>query len=432
MKNKYSISNLVAVFALFLISFTLFAQAKPTPTAPAAAVAPAAGGAAIDGKTIFMGKCASCHNANMRQKSTGPALGGVQSRWPDQKKLYSWIRNNAVVLASGDAYANALYNEYGKSNMTIFANITDPEIAAVLSYIDQKYNAPAVAATGATGTTGGGGDTVVEDPLYGNLIYGLGFLVLLSLAVILARTVANLNSIATEKATGVVGRKTSFREMLTSKGFIGFLIFAGIVIGGYATVSNAVSSGRQQGYAPDQPIKFSHKVHAGVNKIECQYCHDAARRSKHASIPGASTCMNCHKAIKQGPKYGTEEIGKIYASAGFNPDKDKYDAPQKPIEWVRIHNLPDHVYFNHSQHVVAGKVKCQECHGKIEEMNVVAQHAPLSMGWCINCHRNREVQFKDNKYYEAYQMYHDAMKAGKKEKVTVEDIGGLECQKCHY
>jgi hypothetical protein len=142
--------------------------------------------------------------------------------------------------------------------------------------------------------------------------------------------------------------------------------------------------------------------------------------------------MNCHKAINKGPKYGTEEIGKIYASAGYNVDKQVYDKASKPIEWIRIHNLPDHAYFNHSQHVVAGKVACQECHGKVQEMDVVQQHAPLSMGWCINCHRNKEVQFKDNKYYEAYQMYHDALKNGTKTKVTVEDIGGLECQKCHY
>ncbi len=431
MINNSFIYKAFAVFGLFLISLNIFAQAKPAPATPTpGAATPAPGGAAPDGKAIFMAKCASCHNANMRDKSTGPALGGVQGRWADQKKLYAWIRNNAAVLASGDAYANSLYNEYGKSNMTIFANITDPEIAAVLSYIETKY-------TGGEGPNPPGdpkvdNNTPPRDPVYDNIIYGLGFLVLLALAVILARTIANLKSIATEKATGVVGRKTTFREMLTSKGFIGFVIFAAIVIGGYLTVSNAVTSGRQQGYAPEQPIKFSHKTHAGINKIECQYCHDGARRSKHASIPGASTCMNCHKAIKKGPKYGTEEIGKIYASAGFNPDKDVYDAPQKPIEWVRIHNLPDHVYFNHSQHVVAGKVKCQECHGKVEEMNLVTQHAPLSMGWCINCHRNREVQFKDNKYYEAYQGYHDALKAGKKEKVTVEDIGGLECQKCHY
>lgn len=270
---------------------------------------------------------------------------------------------------------------------------------------------------------------------------------------------------------------------------VSFLIFAGIILGGYTTVTRAVDLGRQQGYAPDQPIKFSHATHAGLNKIDCQYCHDGARRSKHSVIPAANTCMNCHKAIKTGSKYGTAEITKIFASVGFNPITNKYidnyenypddsikavftawieqeyktaknlttldqngqaevrkqwkdivssltsDVDKKvqgPIEWVRIHNLPDHAYFNHAQHVNVGKVACQTCHGPVEKMEVVAQNAPLSMGWCINCHREAEVKFKDNPYYANYTSLHEELKSGKREKVTVADIGGLECQKCHY
>jgi mono/diheme cytochrome c family protein len=431
MMNKF-LSTALSILGLTLLTTGIFAQAPKPAATPAVAGAPA--GAAVDGKAIFLGKCASCHNPSMKAKSTGPALAGVQQRWAGREAiLKQWIRNSALVIKSGDAYANALYNEYNKSNMTAFPNLTDGEIDAVLGYIQQKAESP-------TGGGGGGGNTVAtsdtpevtETSVETKVIYGLGFLVLLTLAVILARMIRNLNGVVVERETGVAPPKTGFREILTSKGFIGFAIFTAIVLGGYLTVSNATSLGRQQGYAPTQPIKFSHKIHAGINKIECQYCHDGARRSKHASIPGASTCMNCHKAINKGPKYGTEEIGKIYASSGYNVEKQVYDKPSKPIEWIRIHNLPDHAYFNHAQHVVAGKVKCQECHGKVEEMEVVYEHAPLSMGWCINCHRNKEVQFKDNKYYEAYQAYHDALKNGTKTKVTVEDIGGLECQKCHY
>jgi mono/diheme cytochrome c family protein len=433
MMNKF-LSTAVSVLGLSLLVTGIFAQA-PKPAVPAAAVtaAPAAGGA-VDGKAIFLGKCASCHNPNMKVKSTGPALGGVQQRWAGREtQIKAWIRNSALFLKTGDAYANALYNEYNKSNMTAFPNLTDGEIDAVLGYIQQKYTAPDVSGPGITvASPGGATGTIAETPIETKLMYGLGFLVLLTLSIILARMIRNLNGVVVERETGIAPPKAGFREILMSKGFIGFAIFTAIVLGGYLTVSNAVSLGRQQGYAPTQPIKFSHKIHAGANKIDCQYCHDGARRSKHASIPGASTCMNCHKAINKGPKYGTEEIGKIYASAGYNVDKQVYDKASKPIEWIRIHNLPDHAYFNHSQHVVAGKVACQECHGKVQEMEVVQQHAPLSMGWCINCHRNKEVQFKDNKYYEAYQMYHDALKNGTKTKVTVEDIGGLECQKCHY
>ena len=112
-----------------------------------------------------------------------------------------------------------------------------------------------------------------------------------------------------------------------------------------------------------------------------------------------------------------------------NEQKDKIPGP---IEWKRIHNLPDHVYFNHAQHVSVGKLECQQCHGEVEAMDVLAQHSPLSMGWCINCHRETEVQFKGNEYYASYAKYHEQLASGDKEKVTVEDIGGLECQKCHY
>ncbi|HJW29831.1 MAG TPA: cytochrome c3 family protein, partial [Saprospiraceae bacterium] len=245
----------------------------------------------------------------------------------------------------------------------------------------------------------------------------------------------------------------------------------------------------QQGYKPDQPIKFSHQTHAGIQGINCQYCHDGARRSKHAAIPAANTCMNCHKAVKVGTTYGTQEITKIYASIGYDPSTDKYipdydkltndqikaiytkwigdtyvksnsltaldakgtrivqeqwdeisssltndtkDKISGPIEWTRIHMLPDHVYFNHSQHVTVGKLACQQCHGKVQEMPVVYQYAPLSMGWCVNCHRQTEVQFTGNDYYNTYKSYHDAIAKKQRSKVTVADIGGLECQKCHY
>jgi hypothetical protein len=282
-------------------------------------------------------------------------------------------------------------------------------------------------------------------------------------------------------------QKKTLVQILTGKVFVTFLIFTLVVLGGYTTVNNAIILGRQQGYEPQQPIKFSHATHSGLHKIECQYCHDGARRSKQSVIPAANTCMNCHKAIKIGSKYGTGEITKIFASIGYDPNTDTYiegyedytedkikrvymnwiadsyiketgtldekgeqlmeeqwegiktsltnetkTKIQGPIEWVRIHNLPDHAYFNHAQHVTVGKVECQTCHGAVEKMEVVAQYSPLSMGWCVNCHRQTEVQFASNDYYRAYEKLHKELASGKKDKVTVEDIGGLECQKCHY
>lgn len=430
--------------------------------------------------------CAQCHAKNMRAKATGPALGGVEERWADYpvEDLYAWIKNSQKLVADEHPRAVEIYNEWNKVAMQAFPNLTDENIASILLYIDDVYvNGAGGGADAAAGTA-----VVVQQRQTPDWIYYLLFGFLAILSVVLARIIGNLNVISAKREGRDYERKALW-QTITSKGVITFLLFAAVVLGGYTTVNNAVDLGRQEGYAPDQPIKFSHETHAGLNKIDCQYCHDGARRSKHAVIPAANTCMNCHKAIKVGSTYGTAELTKIYASIGYNPtdntyiedyegmtnedikaiytkwiadnylesnELDKLDEKgenlvaeqwdgivssltndqkkqiQGPIEWTRIHNLPDHVYFNHAQHVSVGKLECQQCHGPVEEMEVLQQHAPLSMGWCINCHRQTEVKFSDNPYYESYELYHDQLASGAKDKVTVEDIGGLECQKCHY
>jgi hypothetical protein len=222
------------------------------------------------------------------------------------------------------------------------------------------------------------------------------------------------------------------------------------IIGGYYTIQGAIGLGRTKDYQPEQPIFFSHRVHAGVNQINCMYCHNSVWDSKHATIPAINVCMNCHQSIstyEKGPELvhedgrnidGTAEIQKLYKAAGFTPGQPWDPAKAQPIEWVKIHNLPDHVYFNHSQHVRAGKVQCQTCHGEIPAMDEVKQFAELSMGWCINCHRNSRVDFPDstgkngNRFYSIYEKFHKDLKSGKMDSVTVQDIGGIECQKCHY
>ncbi len=311
---------------------------------------------------------------------------------------------------------------------------------------------------------------------------------LLLLSLILARITSNLQYMVSTSEGGAPNRRTLV-QVLTSRGMIAFVIFVLVVLGGYTTVNHAIDLGRQQEYQPEQPIKFSHEVHAGIHKIECQYCHDGARRSKHSVIPAVNTCMNCHRAINYGSQYGTAEITKIFASIGWDPSEGAYienydqmtnvqaleiykkwianknysegleDADDLdelveeqlagietalvneytgderipgPIEWTRIHNLPDHAYFNHAQHVTVGKLKCQNCHGPVEEMEVVYQYSPLSMGWCINCHRETQVQFEDNDYYKSYERYHEEIKEGVRDGVTVEDVGGLNCARCHY
>jgi hypothetical protein len=214
---------------------------------------------------------------------------------------------------------------------------------------------------------------------------------------------------------------------------------AAIVLVVLATVSVqgwfvAKDIGVYQGYAPEQPIKFSHKIHAGDNEIACVYCHHSADKGKTAGIPSVNVCMNCHKGVQEGSLYGESEIAKIHDAAGFDASTGQYTKEPKPIEWVRIHNLPDHAYFNHSQHVVVGEQECQTCHGPVEEIGYpMYQHAPLTMGWCINCHRETEVAMEGNAYYdEIHKQLLEKYKDDGIEEFTVEHIGGTECAKCHY
>jgi len=188
--------------------------------------------------------------------------------------------------------------------------------------------------------------------------------------------------------------------------------------------------GVYQGYMPEQPIWFSHKIHAGQNGVNCQYCHSGVEKSKVANVPSANVCMNCHKYIQEGTISGTKEIAKIYAALDYNPEKQTYGENQKPIKWVRVHNLPDHVYFNHSQHVKVGKIECTECHGEIAKMDTVYQNSLLTMGWCIDCHRKTEVKMEGNAYYN--ELHAKLKEKYKGEPITVAKMGGLECAKCHY
>ena len=437
------------------------------------------------GKTLFMNQCAACHNKNMKDDLTGPALAGFEERWSaySREDLYNWIRNSQLMISSGHPRAVELYNKWKPAVMNSFTGFSDEEIESIFLYINHQVSQPVAA-----GGTNIGPSGKVEVDKSGDFIYWILFGVLLLLVSVLARAIGNLKRIAAENTNEEIPH-TTIRGVLTNRTVIAFLIFAIIVIGGYTTVNNGIAFGRQQGYQPDQPIAFSHEMHAGIQGIDCQYCHDTARRSKYASIPAANTCMNCHKAIEKGSQFGTQEITKIFASIGYDPSTDKYipdydklsndeikaiytkwiadnylkerelttldrrgertvreqwdeisssltnELKEKisgPIEWTRIHMVPDHVFFSHEQHVSIGQVECQQCHGKVEQMEVVYQYSPLSMGWCINCHRETQVQFEGNEYYKTYESYHEALKSGQKVKVTVEDIGGLECQKCHY
>jgi len=389
---------------------------------------------AQDGKALFMSNCASCHGIN--KALVGPALEGVEERVTDKKLLHSWIRNNQAVLASGNQYFNNLYVQFNKAPMNMFPNFTDAEIDAILGHISAESARLKTATATKSPDDPEGKDKEGDN----SLMYGILTLILAVIALVLLQVNSNLKKLADDREGVPSGEPIPFYR---NKAYIAMMAVVLFIIGGYYVIQGAIGLGRQKGYQPVQPIYYSHKVHAGTNQINCLYCHGGAQEGKHANIPSLNVCMNCHMAISEysGAKLyteegnevnGTAEIQKIYSYTGWDPSQKKYANPEKPIEWIKIHNLPDHVYFNHSQHVKAGKVQCQTCHGPITEMGEVKQFADLSMGWCVNCHRESKVQFVDNKFYSIYEKLHNDIKSGKMDSVTVEQIGGVECQKCHY
>lgn len=379
----------------------------------------------VNGKSIFNANCAACHKLD--KKSIGPALGGVTER-RETDWLISWIKDNAALRASGDADAIAIFEEYNGVVMTAFPGLSDEEIMDILAYTE----AGAAPAPGPDGGTQGA-PVPVEEPNNTPLIIGLG-VVLLLLIVLLAKVKNTLKQVKGEASTTLVEDANIITRTALKNPRIVTLLTLVIAVALLSQLYAALMAvGVTEHYEPAQPIAFSHKLHAGDNKIDCNYCHYGARKSMVSNVPSANVCMNCHMNIQEGPTTGTEEIAKIYAAVGFDPAEMKYieDYEQQPIKWVRIHDLPDLSYFNHSQHVTAGGVDCQTCHGPVQEMEEVYQYSPLTMGWCINCHRETNVNVESNDYYEDM---HEQLKEkyGADAKITVEMIGGLECGKCHY
>jgi cytochrome c2 len=400
--------------------------------------------AAPDGKALFTANCASCHNP--LKDATGPALKGVDGRVPNKEWVYKWVHNPAAVISSGDKYANDLYTKWNKTAMTAFPALGNDEIDAIIAYVN-AYEAPkAEVASGGSGGTSSSSEGSSSGS--NTLLYAVLSIVLLLAVFILTQ----VNKVLSRSANAKAGLPSP-KDVPFFRNKVVIALGAIIAIVGFGVwITKGTELGRQKNYMPKQPIFYSHKVHAGINQINCLYCHVGAEKSRHSLIPSANTCMNCHKQINEytgaeqhplvddeGNKIdGNKEIQKLYDYAGWDPIKKDYKRDNggnilaKEIPWVKIHNVPDHVYFNHSLHVVSGKVACQRCHGGIQEMDEVYQFADLSMGWCINCHRNTNVQFADNNYYSIFQKYHAEIKEGKRSEVKVSDVGGLECQKCHY
>jgi len=373
---------------------------------------------AAEGESLFKNNCAACHNTS-DEVLVGPGLKGITERRPIEW-IVKWVHNPQAVIASGDKYANELYNKFNKAAMTPYPNFSEAQIKGIVAYIDASNAAPAAPAGGAAPAAGAApAEAKSSGGMMEVLLVGLLIIMVLVLIALLSivNTLGKLSGTdATTSEVPLLKRFSENAKALAANSAIktGIIVLV-LLLGGKATIDAAYGVGIHQGYAPEQPIKFSHKLHAGQYQINCNYCHTGVYEGKGANVPSANICMNCHNAIKR----ESPEIQKIYRAL----ENDE------PIQWVRVHNLPDLAYFNHSQHTNVGGLECKSCHGEIEKMEVVEQRSSLTMGWCIDCHRQTDVNAKGNAYYDKLVEIHNK---DSKTPLKVQNIGGLECSKCHY
>jgi len=393
-------------------------------------------GDAAKGEALFKSKCTACHKID--QIVVGPALGPQVTQETDDKYLIKWIQNNQALIAEKNPKAVKIFNDFQQKNMTVFADLSDGDVTNILTFIradwkriqDEKVKAPA----GAAGATEEKGPSKI-------LIFSLLGVIVIAFIIILVlnRVIATLERMLVKnqgvllvdteegEAAEQVDKLAWLKKLARNKKFVFFVLICGTLFVGVWGFIGMWTTNVHQGYQPVQPIKFPHDLHAGAMQINCQYCHSGAYKSKNASIPSLNICMNCHKTVKT----ESPEIQKIYAALGYDPKTSKYDSTKaRPMQWIRIHNLPDLAYFNHSQHVKVGKIKCQTCHGPVETMKEVYQYSPLTMKWCIQCHKRTNVDYKDNAYYTNLEQVHKLLKDGKTPTAAL--MGGIECGKCHY
>jgi mono/diheme cytochrome c family protein len=420
------------------------------------------------GEQLFNANCAACHKID-NSVLAAPGLGGIAERWgASEELLVLWIQNPQAAAATGDKYIKSLVDRYvGTYGWMSAQAVSAADVADIMAYVQ---NPPVKVASE---TPAGDECPTIDDlnPKETNSSATIWFIILFVLFLIIAVSASNVrfslrNAMRESEGKdrlepesyGTQIRKWAWNNLVFVS-LIGVFVVAYLVTVGY---QQAMEVGVYEGYNPEQPIQFWHSIHACENEIDCQYCHSSASKSKHAGIPSVNVCMNCHKGIKEGKRWGDKEIGKIYAAIGFDPATGNYkeDYEEQPIVWNKVHNLPDHVYFNHSQHVTVGGLECQNCHGDVqkfksgriapvEEINALINDYPtliqlskptLTMGWCIECHNKASVDLASSGYYEEI---HNRMKEsirGNEElrkylgddNVTVKELGGWECSKCHY
>ena len=448
--KKHYKKGLIAISLLFSVGASVYGQ----------------DGDPKNGEKLFKANCTACHALD--KQVVGPALGGVVEKVKteqglDTDWLHKWIKDNKALRESGDKYANEIYEQFNKTEMQTFPNLTDADIDDILAY---TTNPPAEeAATDSTATAANTTSAAnSQDGLNSKIILAS----LIAISGLLIWVLVKLRQLVKMQEDKQLGELDSFRVKSLGELYEKYNLIAKILLGVvtlfafYGVWNWLMWIGVYKGYEPEQPIYFSHKIHAGDNGIDCQLCHSGAKYGKVSEIPSMNVCMNCHRTISEyngkyiepgkSKDFYDGEIKKIYAAVGWDADKQQYTGKTQPVEWTRIHNMPDFVYFNHSQHVVAGEkaiissfnkknpnnqidVVCKACHGKIDTMNVVQMANDFTMGWCIECHRTTEVDMTNGYNAEYFKNLHDKLKKQypKSEgKITVDAIGGLECGKCHY
>ena len=419
------------------------------------------------GEGLFKAKCATCHA--VFKNGTGPKLYEARQRWESVDEgefIYEWVRNNAALRASGKSIrANEIFQEYKGSVMSVFADLSDEQITSIFDWVDSQ-DPNAQAAGGGAQASAGGGDLMEEEKglPWTWILMGIMF----SIIIMAVGGVRRQLKIATKESEQGTEGLTYVEEFKTWAwkyrlyvGLATLVIVLSLIVGFFQTLYQI---NLQEGYQPSQPIAFPHDVHAGVNGIDCKYCHNSVTKSKSAGLPTVNVCMNCHKKIDGEGKEFQGEINKIYAAAGWDPTKGpsgEYTGKTNPIVWNKVHNLPDHVYFNHSQHVEVGGLDCKQCHGDMaklketakvqphQELNKIAENieskiefdrATLTMGWCIQCHDQSGISLTDGKN-QYYTEIHDRLKKNDYDllnsynedgRVSVKELGGWECSKCHY
>jgi mono/diheme cytochrome c family protein len=391
-------------------------------------------GDATKGEALFKANCTSCHAIG--HQVVGPALGPTITEETDDKWLYKWVENNVALISAKDPKALKIYNQFNQQGMSQFGQLSDGDVANILAYArtewktDPENPANAKAATGTGAAAESGPSSFMVLALIAVIVVALIVILILNKVIgTLEKVVLRAKDLQPEEEVAVVevDRFATIRKLAKNKKLVFFIVLCGTIACGSWTWVTMWNTHVAQGYQPEQPIHFPHDLHAGVMKIDCQYCHSGAYKSKNATIPSLNICMNCHKTVKT----ESPEIHKIYDALGYDPKTMKYDSTKAhPMQWIRVHNLPDFVYFNHSQHVKVGQIRCQTCHGPVQTMKEIYQYSPLTMKWCIQCHKRTEVNYKGNAYYDNMIAVHDRIKRG--EKVTEAAMGGIECGKCHY